>query len=78
MICCCEKCRFVFEGVAMLKKCPDCGHGPVRAATEKEMAEYAANRRLYGAMPVYGAKRMTTTNSKENTLSIRRAVAVPY
>ena len=56
MICCCENCRFVFESVAMLKQCPDCGHGPVRAATEKETAEYVANRRFYGAMPVYSAK----------------------
>ena len=59
MICCCEKCRFVFESVVLLKQCPDCGHGPVRAASGKESAEYAANRRLYGAMPVYGAKRLS-------------------
>ena len=56
MICCCDKCRFVFESVMLLKQCPDCGHGPVRAASGKESAEYAANRRLYGAMPIYGAK----------------------
>ena len=57
MICCCEKCRFVFESIGLLKQCPDCGHGPVRGASDKESAEYAANRRLYGAMPIYGAKR---------------------
>ncbi len=52
MICCCEKCRFVFESVVLLEQCPDCGHGPVRAASDKESVEYAANRRLYGAMPI--------------------------
>ena len=59
MICYCEKCRIVFESVVLLKQCPDCGHGPVRAASGKESAEYAANRRLYGSMPVYGAKRLS-------------------
>ena len=57
MICCCEKCRFVFESPALLDRCPDCGYGPVRIATEKESMEYAKNRRLYGPMPVYGMKR---------------------
>ena len=54
MMCCCEKCRFVFESVRLLEQCPDCGHGPVREATDEEIAGYAANRREYGPMPVYG------------------------
>ncbi len=66
MICCCKKCRFVFESVALLDQCPDCGHGPVRAATESESAEYAANRRLYGPMPVYGMKHITAANGEES------------
>ena len=58
MICCCEKCRFVFESAILLDRCPDCGFGPVRFATGKESTEYLANRRLYGPMPVYGVKRV--------------------
>ena len=54
MMCCCEKCRFVFESIRLLEHCPDCGHGPVREATDDEIAEYASNRLEYGPMPVYG------------------------
>ena len=54
MICCCEKCRFVFEGIHLLENCPDCGGGPVREATLRETADYFANRKLYGPMQVYG------------------------
>ena len=56
MMCCCEKCRFVFESVRLQEQCPDCGYGPIREATEHEMREYAANRQKYGPMPIYGAK----------------------
>ena len=78
MICCCVKCRFVFESVVLVDQCPDCGHGPVRSATESESAEYAANRRLYGPMPVYGMKRITAAKGKESAPSIRYAAAVSY
>ena len=54
MMCCCEKCRFVFESIRLLEHCPDCGHGPVREATDDEIVEYASNRLEYGPMPVYG------------------------
>ena len=54
MICCCEKCRFVFEGIHLLENCPDCGGGPVREATFREVTDYFANRKLYGPMQVYG------------------------
>ena len=48
-LCCCEACRFVFESVRPLERCPDCG-----SAAEKEAAGYAADRRRYGPMAVYG------------------------
>ena len=54
MMCCCEKCKFVFESVRLMERCPDCGHGPVREATDEEIAEYSAKRQVYGPMPVYG------------------------
>ena len=64
MICCCEKCRFVFESVLLLDQCPDCGHGPVRLATNDEVKRYTANRRLYGPMRVYGERHMTGNTRK--------------
>lgn len=51
---CCETCRFVFESVRRLERCPDCGSAALRRATEKEAAGYAADRRRYGPMAVYG------------------------
>jgi predicted nucleic acid-binding Zn-ribbon protein len=54
MMCCCDKCRFVFESIRLLDRCPDCGAESVRQATEEEAAEYAANREKYGPMLVYG------------------------
>ena len=54
MMCCCDKCRFVFESIRLLDRCPDCGAESVRQATEEEAAEYAANREKYGTMLVYG------------------------
>ena len=55
MMCCCEKCKFVFESVRLLEQCPDCGHGPVRQATAAEINDYVENRREYGPMRVYGS-----------------------
>ena len=75
MICCCEKCRFVFESVVMLEQCPDCGHGSVRAATKCEKEEYAANRALYGPMRVYGAKRLMVKPDRARSLYTKRAAA---
>ena len=54
LIYCCTKCKFTFESIRILEMCPDCGYGPVRRATAYEVEEYAANRRLYGPMQVYG------------------------
>ncbi len=65
MMCCCEKCRFVFESVRLLERCPDCGHGPVREATEEEIAEYAANRQAYGPMMVYGVNNIVPVQEVE-------------
>ena len=48
MMCCCEKCKFVFESIRLLDRCPDCGFGPVREATDEEVNEYAENRKEYG------------------------------
>jgi len=53
-MCCCEKCKFVFESMRLLECCPDCGHGPVREASGEEISDYVANRLEYGPMPVYG------------------------
>lgn len=53
-LCCCEACRFVFESVRPLERCPDCGGTALRRATEKEAVDYAADRRRYGPMAVYG------------------------
>ena len=78
MICCCEKCRFVFESAAQLSQCPDCGFGPVRTATGKESLEYAANRRLYGSMRVYGVKRLPVMNGKGHTVPTRHAVTASF
>ena len=57
MICCCEKCKFVFESIFLLTACPDCGKGPVREATEAEKSDYQADRRRYGPMKPYGGIR---------------------
>ena len=65
MMCCCEKCKFVFESVKLLDRCPDCGHGPVREATDKEISEYAANRLEYGPMMVYGVKNIMPVQEVE-------------
>ena len=54
MICCCDKCKFVFESVRIMKNCPDCGSGTVRKATALESSEYAANRLEFGPMKIYG------------------------
>ena len=75
MICCCEKCRFVFESVVMLEQCPDCGHGSVRAATKWEKEEYAANRALYGPMQVYGPKQLVVKPARAYSLYAKRAAA---
>ena len=69
MICCCKKCRFVFESAELLERCPDCGHGPIRAATAEEVIQYAANRRLYGPMPAYGVKERLGINAVDDLLS---------
>lgn len=58
MMCCCDKCRFVFESVRLLDRCPDCGAESIREATEEEVAEYAANRNEYGPMPIYGVSNL--------------------
>ena len=68
MICCCKKCRFVFESMELLERCPDCGHGPIRAATADEVIQYAANRRLYGPMPAYGAKECFSMSTMDGAL----------
>ena len=65
MMCCCEECKFVFESVRMLAQCPDCGHGPVRKATDEEIAEYAANRREYGPMRIYGVNLISAAQEAE-------------
>ena len=57
MICCCEKCKFVFESLRMLTSCPDCGKDAVREATEAEQAEYWVHRRECGPMKPYGGIR---------------------
>ena len=57
-MCCCEKCKFVFESIRLLEHCPDCGHGPVREATNEEITEYTDNRHEYGPMPVYGIRNL--------------------
>ena len=58
MMCCCEKCKFVFESIRFLDRCPDCGFGPVREATDEEVNEYSENRKEYGAMPIYGVSNL--------------------
>lgn len=65
MMCCCEKCKFVFESVRVLDRCPDCGHGPVREATDAEVAEYQAFREEYGPMPVYGLSNLYAVTQVE-------------
>ena len=65
MMCCCEKCKFVFESVRLMERCPDCGHGPVREATDEEIAEYTANRQVYGPMPVYGISNLCVAHEVE-------------
>ena len=40
MMCCCEKCKFVFESIRLLDRCPDCGFGPVREASVEEKSDY--------------------------------------
>ena len=62
MICCCQKCRFVFESVEKMECCPDCGYGPIRMATADEAIRYVENRRLYGPMRVYGMHRHQTVS----------------
>ena len=58
MMCCCEMCKFVFESIKMLDRCPDCGFGPVREATEDEVNDYKCNREKYGPMPIYGVRNL--------------------
>ena len=58
MMCCCEKCKFVFESVRLMDHCPDCGFGPVREATDREVSEYNADRQIYGPMAVYGVRNL--------------------
>ena len=70
MMCCCEKCKFVFESIKLLDNCPDCGHGPVRNATGKETTEYAANRQVYGPMPVYGISNLYTVHEADTLMLI--------
>ena len=69
MMCCCEKCRFVFESIRLLEHCPDCGHGPVREATDDEIAEYASNRLEYGPMPVYGISNLHLAEGFDGAVS---------
>jgi len=54
MMCRCDKCKFVFESVRLLEKCPDCGYGPVRKATDAEIGQYKSDRMIYGPMPIFG------------------------
>ena len=67
MICCCEKCRFVFEGIRLLESCPDCGSGPVRRATVEEAADYVGNRKMYGPIQVYGAAMISEEGAEART-----------
>ena len=55
MICCCTRCRFLFEAIRLLERCPDCGKAAVREATAPEKADYVRYRKECGSMRVFGA-----------------------
>lgn len=42
MIYTCNVCRFTFERVGEIDRCPDCGKKNIREADEVEKAEYLA------------------------------------
>ena len=43
----CNKCKYTFESVDTLDRCPDCGMIAVRKATDEEVEEYREYRRLF-------------------------------
>ena len=41
MIYACDSCRFIFEWIGQIDRCPDCGKKNIREADEEEKQEYS-------------------------------------
>jgi len=40
----CEKCKFLFERVGAVEKCPDCGRPCIREANDDEQQTYQTDK----------------------------------
>ena len=41
MIYACDSCRFIFERIGEIDRCPDCGKKNIREANDEEKQEYS-------------------------------------